>query len=52
MLRVAVVLVALAVLFALTALALAASGRLEHPVRVGAVLAALLMLGLALLAAE
>jgi hypothetical protein len=46
----AVILTALAILFFLTALALAASGQLHHPMRIAAVLTALLTLGLALLA--
>jgi hypothetical protein len=45
-----VIVVALAILFSLTSLALRASGQLRHPLRVGVALAALLVLGLALLA--
>ena len=45
-----VIAVALAILFSLTAFALQAVGRLPHPARAGAALAALLALGLALLA--
>jgi hypothetical protein len=45
-----VILTALAILFLLTTLALAAGGALRHPFRVGISLAALLALGLALLA--
>ena len=52
MLRFGVVLVAIAVLFTLTALAVAASGKIGHPFRVAAALGALLLLGLALLAAD
>lgn len=47
---VAVTLVALAVHFSLTALALTAGGRLRRPLRAGIALTALLVLGLALLA--
>jgi hypothetical protein len=43
------ILVALAVLFLLTTMALAASGQLRHPARVLAGLVALLVAGLALL---
>lgn len=46
---VAVTVVALAVLFLLTALALGASGRLRHPLRVGAGLTGAFVLGVALL---
>jgi hypothetical protein len=45
-----VVLTAIAVLFLLTTLGLAAGGLVRHPVRAVASLAALLVLGLALLA--
>ena len=45
-----VILTALAILFLLTTLALAASGVLRHPVAAGTSLAATLALGLALLA--
>lgn len=45
-----VILTALALLFLLTTLALAASGALRHPLRAGISLAAVLALGLALLA--
>jgi hypothetical protein len=45
-----VILTALAILFLLATLALAASGALRHPVRASISLAALLALGLALLA--
>jgi hypothetical protein len=44
------ILTALAILFLLTTLALATSGQLRHPGRVGTSLAAMLALGLALLA--
>lgn len=44
-----VILVALATLFSLTALALSAIGALHHPLRVVALLAAMLALGLVLL---
>lgn len=49
MLQFGVLLTALALLFSLTALALAASGQLRHPYRVVGVLAATLAVGLALL---
>jgi hypothetical protein len=49
MVLVAVVLVALAVLFLLTALALAASNQLPHPYRTGVAIGAAFILGLALL---
>jgi hypothetical protein len=49
MILLAVVLTALAILFSLTTMALCASGQLRHPVRVTLGLAALLVLGLALL---
>jgi hypothetical protein len=45
-----VILTALATLFLLTTLALTASEQLRHPIRIGGALAALLVLGLALLA--
>ncbi|HEU4449333.1 MAG TPA: hypothetical protein VFR63_05040 [Gaiellaceae bacterium] len=45
----AVIATALALLFLLTALALGSSGQLRHPVRVTVALAALFVLGLALL---
>ena len=48
MLALGVAVVAVAVLFGLTALALAASGRLGHPVRVAAAVAAVLAIGIAL----
>lgn len=44
-----VILVALATLFSLTTLAFSAAGTLRHPLRIGALLAALLLVGLALL---
>jgi hypothetical protein len=44
-----VIVVALAILFSLTAVALRASGQLRHPIRAGVALAAVLALGLALL---
>jgi hypothetical protein len=44
-----VVLTALAILFGLTGLAFWAGGRVSHPVRILLALAALLLLGLALL---
>jgi hypothetical protein len=47
---VGVVLTAIAILFGLTTLGLAAGGVLRHPIRALASLAALLVLGLALLA--
>jgi cytochrome bd-type quinol oxidase subunit 2 len=47
---VAVILLALAVLYLLTTLALSASGQLRHPIRVAGALTALLVLGLVLLA--
>ena len=47
---IAVIFTALAILFLLTALALAASGQLRHPIRVGGALAVTLSLGLLLLA--
>lgn len=46
---VGIVLTVLAVHFALTTLALAASGRLRRPLRVGVALVPLLVVGLALL---
>jgi hypothetical protein len=49
MFRLGVILTALAVLFFLTTLAFRATGRLRHPARVGAALAAVLVLGVALL---
>jgi hypothetical protein len=52
MLTLAVVLVALAILFGLTALALVAARELAHPIRAVLALAALLSVGLALLLAE
>jgi hypothetical protein len=45
-----VILTALATLFLLTTLALSASEQLRHPMRIGASLVAVLVLGLALLA--
>jgi hypothetical protein len=45
-----VILTALATLFLLTTLALTASEQLHHPIRIGALLVAVLVLGLALLA--
>jgi hypothetical protein len=48
MIVLAVVLVALAILFSLTAMALWASGQLRHPVGATVGLAALLVVGLAL----
>jgi len=50
MLTLGVIVVALAILFSLTAFALRASDQLAHPTRVGVALAALFVLGLALLA--
>ncbi len=44
-----VVVVALGMLFLLTALALGAAGRFDHPVRVALALAAALVLGIALI---
>ena len=44
-----VILVALAVLFSLTTLAFSAAGLLRHPLRIVALLTALLVIGLALL---
>jgi cytochrome bd-type quinol oxidase subunit 2 len=44
-----VILTALAILFLLTTLALSTSGQLRHPVRVGAALSLVLILGLVLL---
>lgn len=52
MLLLGVVVTALAVLFSLTALAFASSGRLGQPYRVGAALATALAVGLALLLLE
>ena len=49
MLLLGVILTALAILFALTTMALWASGQVRHPVRVLAGLGAVLVLGLALL---
>lgn len=49
MLMLAVTLVALAILFGLTALGLAAGRQVGHPLRVVPALATLLLLGLALL---
>jgi hypothetical protein len=49
MLTLGVTLTALAILFGLTGLALWAEGRVGHPIRVLLALAALLLLGLALL---
>jgi hypothetical protein len=49
MLRLGVTLTSAALLFALAALALSAGGRLSHPFRVAAALAAALVLGLVLL---
>jgi hypothetical protein len=49
MFTVGVVLTALAILFGLTALAFWADGLVRHPVRIMLALAALLLLGLALL---
>ncbi|HEY7794128.1 MAG TPA: hypothetical protein VIA10_09000 [Gaiellaceae bacterium] len=49
MVLLAVVLVALAVLFLLTALALAASDQLPHPYRTAVAIGAALVVGLALL---
>lgn len=46
MFRFGVILVALSVLFALTSLALAASEKLPHPVRVAVTLAGALVLGI------
>jgi hypothetical protein len=46
MFRLGVILVALSVLFALTAVAFAASARLSHPVRVSVTLAGTLVLGI------
>ena len=51
MLLVGVVLVTLAVLYFLTELALGASGQVHHPWRVAALLVAVLVAGLALVAA-
>jgi hypothetical protein len=45
-----VILTAFAILFLLTTLALVTGGQLRHPIRAGASLVALLVLGLALLA--
>lgn len=45
-----VILTSLAILFLLTTLALTASGQVAHPIRVNALLVAVLALGLALLA--
>jgi hypothetical protein len=50
MVIVGVIVVALAILFSLTAFALRVSGQLRHPARVGAALAGLFVLGLALMA--
>ena len=52
MLTLAVMLVALAFLFGLTALALAAGREVRHPIRTVLVLATLLSVGLALLLAD
>lgn len=49
MLMLGIMLTALAILFALTAIALWASGQARHPIQVIAGLGALLVLGLALL---
>ena len=46
----AVVVTALAILFLLTALALAAGGQVQHPLGIVAALTAMLILGLVLLA--
>ena len=46
-----VTVVALAILFSLTALALGAAGDVSHPYRIAATLAAVLVVGLALIAA-
>jgi hypothetical protein len=51
MLLLGVVLVTLAVLYFLTELALGAAGRVGHPYRVGMLLVAVLVTGLALVAA-
>jgi hypothetical protein len=48
--QLAVILIALAVLFSLTTMALVAGEQIRHPIRVGLALTALLVLGLALLA--
>lgn len=47
---VAVILIALAILFLLLTLALTTSGQIRHPIRVGVAMSTLLALGLALLA--
>ena len=52
MFTLATVLVAVAVLFLLTALAFEAEGRLGHPYRVTATLAAVFVVGLALVVLE
>lgn len=52
MLLAGIVVVALATLFSLTALALAASGRLDRPARVTVALAGTLVLGTMLLLAD
>lgn len=49
-LTVAVVVVTLSIVFALTTLALAVTGQLQHPLRIAGVLAAAFLLGLLLLA--
>lgn len=49
MFRLGVILTALGVLFLLTTLALSASGQLRHPLRAGAALSLVLILGLLLL---